>query len=73
MSDLINSNDFSERKKKNLDSLKEYLAMLAAAPGVLKTGLSGEDLAAELIKGALLLKAFIETGALPPIKEDSKE
>jgi hypothetical protein len=66
MSDFISPEKFKELKAMRYDSLKEYIAMLAAAPGSLKAGLIGEELATEIIKGALLIKRFIETGALPP-------
>jgi hypothetical protein len=61
---------FDELKKMHFDSLKEYIAMLAAAPGSLKTGLTGEEFAAEIIKGAMLLKSFIENGAVPSPSSD---
>jgi hypothetical protein len=70
MSDFISPEKFKELKAMHYDSLKEYIAMLAAAPGSLKTELTGEDLAAEIIKGALLIKRFIETGAVPSPSPD---
>jgi hypothetical protein len=44
--------------------------MLSVASGSLKTGLSGKQLAEEIIKGALFLKAFIETGEVPSPSSD---
>jgi hypothetical protein len=58
---------FEQLKAENYDSLKEYVAMLSTVPGSLKTELTGEEIAAEIIKGALFLKMFIETGATPPL------
>jgi hypothetical protein len=61
---------FDELKTIHLSSLKEYIAMLSVASGSLKTGLSGKQLAEEIIKGALFLKTFIETGEVPSPSSD---
>jgi hypothetical protein len=70
MLEFINPEQFEQLKAKNYDSLKEYITMLSTAPGSLKTGLSGEELASEIIKGAIFLKKFIETGAAPSLSSD---
>jgi hypothetical protein len=67
---FIDPEQFKDLKAIHYDSLKEYIAMLSSAPGSLKTGLTGEQLAAEIIKGALFIKRFIETGAVPKSSED---
>jgi hypothetical protein len=36
--------------------------MLSAANGSLKTGLTGKEVAAEIIKGAILIQEYVETG-----------
>jgi hypothetical protein len=60
----MNEKEYEARKASRLDSLKEYIAMLSAASNSLKTGLTGEEIATEIIKGALLIKKFNETGEL---------
>jgi hypothetical protein len=54
--------DFENRKTIRYESLKEFITMLSVAPQSLKTELTGEELAKEIIKGALFLKRFIENG-----------
>jgi hypothetical protein len=49
-------------KEIRLTSLNEFISILAKAPGSLKTGLTGEELAKEIIKGALYIQKFIEGG-----------
>jgi hypothetical protein len=70
LQDSTSVKKFEEHKKIYYDSLKEYVAMLSAVPGSLKTELTGEQLAQEVIKGALYLRTYIETGAPPKPKND---
>jgi hypothetical protein len=57
---LMTPEKFEALKKIRLDSLKEYITMLSTASNSLKTGLTGEELAKEIIKGAICLQQFIE-------------
>jgi hypothetical protein len=60
---FVSPKKFDELKTINYDSIKEFVALLSAVPGSLKTELTGEELAKEIIKGAMLLKKFIIDGA----------
>jgi hypothetical protein len=63
---------FEELKEIRLSSLNEFVSMLTKAPGSLKTGLTGEELAKEIIKGARFIQKFIEYGEVdfPPSASD---
>jgi hypothetical protein len=62
--------DFDDLKAIHYASLKEYVDMISAVPGSLRTGLTGEQIAAEIIMGALFLKTFMETGKAPPLNQN---
>jgi hypothetical protein len=70
---FINHQDFEELRKTHYDSLLEYVKMISDVHGSLKTGLTGEELAAEIIKGSLTLKKFIETGEVSVPSPAGKE
>jgi hypothetical protein len=66
MSDFIDPQKHDDLNAKNYNSIKEFVTILAAAPGSLKTELTGEQLATEIIKGAMVLKTFLENGGKLP-------